>query len=80
MAVTDTSAEAKAVQRAAFARMTREDRALAAMAMAETVKQVALAGIRRRHPYYDDAAVHRAWFILLHGPELAAKVLGPSTT
>ncbi len=77
MAVSDTDIDAKAVQRAALARLTPGERMQAAMAMADEVKEVTLAGIRLRNPDYDDAAVHRAWMVILHGAELTNKILGP---
>lgn len=50
---------------------------LAAMAMADEVKQITLAGIRMRHPEFDEEAVHRAWFAILHGPDMTTEILGP---
>lgn len=54
------------------------DRMLAAMAMADEVKQITLAGIRMRNPEFDERAVHRAWFTILHGTEPTAEILGPT--
>ena len=50
---------------------------MAAMAMADEVKLVTLAGIRMRNPKFDEKAVHRAWFTILHGPEMTTEILGP---
>ena len=75
--VHDTGPGAKTVQRAALASMTTGDRMLAAMAMADDVKQITLAGIRMRNPDFDEKAVHRAWFTILHGPEMTIEILGP---
>ncbi len=76
MALDDTPAEAAAVQRAVFARMTPGQRALVAMAMADEVKEVTKVGIRMRNPSYDEASVHRQWFAILHGHQLADQLLG----
>jgi len=59
--------------------MSPGDRMLAAMAMADEVKQITLAGIRMRNPELDEDAVHRAWFTILHGPDMTTEVLGPAT-
>ena len=52
---------------------------LAAMAMADEVKQITLAGIRMRNPEFDEKAVHRAWFTILHGPDMTTEILGPKS-
>lgn len=52
---------------------------LAAMAMGDAVKQVTIAGIRMRNPEFDEEAVHRAWFTILHGPDMTVEILGPAT-
>ena len=77
MSISGKSNDAKAVQQAAFAAMTPGDRMLAAMEMADEVKEITLAGIRMRHPDFDDKAVHREWLTILHGPELTEKLLDP---
>jgi hypothetical protein len=71
----DTTAEALRVQRAVFARMSGSERVEAAMEMAETAKEVAMAGIRSRNPSFNDRQVFRAWFVTLHGEDLAAQLL-----
>ena len=45
-----------------------------------TVRILAVAGLRRRHPDADDAEIHRRLADLLLGPELAAEVYGPLAT
>jgi hypothetical protein len=76
--VHDTSAHAKAVQRAALAKMEPGDRMLAAMAMADEVKQITVTGIRMRNPELDEEAVYRAWFTILHGTDMTTEILGPA--
>jgi len=46
----DTSAEAAAVQRDIFRRMTTEERLGLALEMSESMREVALAGLRSRRP------------------------------
>lgn len=72
----DTTPDARAVQQAVIASMTGAQRIEAAIQMSETAKDIAIAGIRARNPEYDETAVKRAWFILLHGEELTDLVLG----
>lgn len=76
----DMTTDASAVQRAVFAGMTGGERVAAAMEMSESAKQVALAGIRSRHPEFDELQVKRAWFVRLHGEPLTEAILGPCTT
>lgn len=73
----DKTSDARVVQRRVIAKMTGAERVEAAMEMSETAKQIALDGIRSRHPEYNDLQVKRAWFVMLHGEELTEAVLGP---
>jgi hypothetical protein len=63
----DTSTIALERQRAAFRRMTPEQRVAAAAEMSDEIRAVTEAGIRHRHPSFTDAEVREA---------LAAIVLG----
>jgi hypothetical protein len=71
--VDDTSPEAAAVQRAIWERMGPEGRLRLALRMSEDVRALAAAGIRHRHPDYDDGDVRWALFRLVHGDELFRK-------
>lgn len=73
---TDTTELAARIQRDVYARMSGAQRVEAAMEMAETAKEVALAGIRSRNPQLDEQQVFREWFVILHGEQLAASLLG----
>lgn len=55
----DTTAEAKAVQRAAWRAMTPEARVEIAARMSEAMMEVTRAGIRDRHPAFDEDEVTR---------------------
>ena len=67
----DTSPEADAVQVDAYRRMGGAGRTQVMFRLCETARQAAEAGIRQRHPEYDDAHVRRAFFRLLYGEDLA---------
>lgn len=73
----DTSPEAEAV----LLRLWRETPGWRKWAMAEqlnrTARELALAGLRRRHPDASPALLRRHLADLLLGPELAAQVYGP---
>lgn len=67
----DTSDEARAVYVASYQSLSGAERVERSMAMAEEVKQVALAGIAHRHPGFSPAEIHREWLRLLHGESVA---------
>lgn len=46
--------------------------------MSEMAKQLALAGVRQRHPEADEAEVRRRLADIMLGPELARQALGPA--
>jgi hypothetical protein len=66
----DTTTEATAVQTAIYRRMTGAQRTLLAAEMSEAARSITLAGIRRRHPEYDDGQARYALFRLLLGDAL----------
>lgn len=66
----DTSPDAHAAQLAAWRRMGPEKRLLLAMQMSDEIRQVALAGIRHRHPDYSEADARFALFRQGLGHEL----------
>lgn len=66
----DTSPEAAAVLRARLLAMTPGRRLEQGAALCRLSRQVMRAGIRKRHPDYDDARVEMALARLLWGDEL----------
>jgi len=54
MLISDTSKEAAEVQLSIFRRMTTEQRFLMALEMSESMRNVALAGLRSRRPELND--------------------------
>ena len=70
MATSDTSVEASAVQLEAYRRMSPEARLRVGLELTEISRQLLVAGIRRRHPDYDDADVRLAFLRLWLGPDL----------
>jgi len=69
----DTSSEADAVQLEAYRRMGGAGRGQVMFRLNELVREAAKAGIRRRHPDYDDEDVLRALARLLYGEELVCQ-------
>lgn len=72
----DTSPEAAEVQAAILRRMSPGERLALAFEMSEEVRQLALSGLRARHPGWDDARLHDALLELMLGPDLATRVIG----
>lgn len=68
---TDTTAEAAKVYMAGLTSLTGSERLERAIAMAEDVKEVTLAGIAHRNPGLSKAEVHREWLRILHGNAIA---------
>ena len=79
----DTSPDAARVQAAIYRRMTPAQRCELAARMSAEVRAIALAGIRRRHPDYDEQQARFALFRLVRGDEMfrrawaTAAVLAP---
>jgi hypothetical protein len=62
--------EALAMQIAAYRRMGAEARVELAARMSDEVREIALAGIRSRHPEYSEDEARDALHRLLYGDEL----------
>ena len=71
MSVSDTTVDAAKVYVAAYAALSGGARVERSIEMADEVRQVTLAGIRRRNPQFSDDEVHREWLRILHGDVLA---------
>jgi hypothetical protein len=69
----DTTADARDVQREAYRRLGGVGRMAILFRLTALVRETALAGIRSRHPEYDDAQVQMAWRRLALGDDLARK-------
>jgi predicted ArsR family transcriptional regulator len=69
----DTSTDADAVQVEAYRRMGGTGRVQVMFRLTEMTRRTTEAGIRRRHPDYDDARVMLALARLLHGDELVRR-------
>jgi DUF1365 family protein len=63
----DTSPEAAAFQEAIFRRMTPERRLRLALEMSESMRDIALAGLRSRRPELSDAELFRELIRLMYG-------------
>ena len=71
---TDTTPKAWNAQRAICQRMGGRARVEIMFRLNETVRRLAIAGIRARHPDYDDGRVQRAYARLVFGDALAAAI------
>ena len=70
----DTSAAARRVQIQTLRRLDGPTRLRMALHMSDDSRDVALAGIRHRHPDWTDEDVHRELLRVLLGRDLAATV------
>lgn len=70
----DTSIEAATVQLEAWRRLGPEGRVELAARLSDEVRQVALAGIRHRHPEYSEGMAFRALLRLVLGDALVREV------
>ncbi len=78
--ISDTRPEIAALQRSLL-RKAGPARKLALLGqMNQTVKTLALSGLRSRYPDDSPAMLHRRLADLLLGPELACRVYGPVVT
>jgi hypothetical protein len=57
--------------------MTPQRRVEVALTLSEEVRQVAIDGIRNRHPAMSPAKVHEEWLRLLYGSRLARVLAAP---
>jgi hypothetical protein len=69
----DTTPEAARVQREIFRRMSPSQRLHQACEMSDSLQQIVAAGVRSRHPDYDDNQVRLAVIRLTLGDELFHK-------
>lgn len=69
----DTTPEAHEVQIEVFRRMTPEMRGARAVEMSEQARAITLAGIRQRHPEYDEQTARYGLFRILVGDDLFKK-------
>ena len=69
----DPSPEADAFQVEVYRQMGGTERAQVMFRLGEMARQTAAAGIRSRHPDYDDDQVLLAWARLVYGDELVQR-------
>lgn len=70
----DTSEDADRVQRDAYRRMGGRGRSQVMFRLTEMARRNARAGIRERHPDYDEATLHRAFCRLVVGDDLTRAI------
>ena len=73
-AMRDTTPDGAAVYYAALRRMRPEDRVLRALELSDQMRAVLQAGVRHRHPDYDESAIRLATIRLWLGEELFREV------
>ncbi|MBI5495854.1 MAG: hypothetical protein HY904_12590 [Deltaproteobacteria bacterium] len=74
----DTTPDAARFQAALYDAMDPAARVAVAAAMSDDAREVTMNGIRTRHPEYTDIEVQHALFVILHGPQVVARVWGGS--
>lgn len=74
----DTTESAWEKVREIHARLGAEGRVEAAFAASELVREAALAGLRMRHPAWDERHLHAALLERFYGPDLAVRALAAS--
>jgi hypothetical protein len=65
--ISDTTPKAQIRQQEIFARMTGEERVCAAMALSDQMRDIALRGLRNRHPELADKALMELFIKEVHG-------------
>jgi hypothetical protein len=70
----DTTADAYRAQIEAYRRMGGSGRAAVAFRLNDLARQTAMAGIRARHPDYDDERLRLAYARLVLGDDVTRKV------
>lgn len=67
MIPSDTNPEAAAIQQEIFRRMTTPERLLLALEMSESMRNVAMAGLRSRQPELSEKELSRELIRIMHG-------------
>jgi hypothetical protein len=70
----DTDAVSHSVQLEIYRRLGPTGRSQAAFRLMALAREIAVAGIRSRHPHYDEQQVRQALLRLRHGDEAALRV------
>lgn len=65
--ISDTTSEAEARQLETFRRMTGEERLRVAMNLSDEMRDIALAGIRNRHPEATEEEIQKLFYKEVHG-------------
>ncbi len=75
--VSDTGPRAAAIQTEIYRRMTPEQRIAQALALCDSARRMAIAGIRDRNSAATDRERFRILVDLVLGPDLARRAYGP---
>ena len=71
--IRDTTPEARKRQNAIFERLSGEEKVRLAMAFSDTVRDIAWAGFRRRHPSVSEEMLRTLFLQEVHGMELPGR-------
>jgi len=71
--ISDTTPKAQIRQQEIFARMTGDERVCAAMALSDQMRDIALAGLRNRHPQWGEKEIMEFFIKEIHGIEIKRK-------
>ena len=69
----DTTAEAQAVQDAAYRRMTPAEKLRGVLSLSHAMRKIARRGVAMRHPELDEEGISRQLVKELYGIELPAR-------
>ena len=65
--ISDTTPEAEAHQRQIFQRMSGEERLLVSMALSDQMRDIALAGLKSKHPQATEDEIRDLFIKIVHG-------------
>lgn len=65
--ISDTTPAAESYQHQIFARMTGDERVCAAMALSDQIRDIALAGLKKRYPNLGELALLELFIQEVHG-------------
>ncbi|MBI4764401.1 MAG: hypothetical protein HY787_07335 [Deltaproteobacteria bacterium] len=68
--ISDTSPEADARQLETFRRMSGEERMMAAMKLSDVIRDIALAGLKNRHPNSSEEELRILFYREMHQVEI----------
>lgn len=65
--ISDTTSEAEAFQRKIINRMSGKERLWISMSLSDQMRDIAFAGLKRRHPQAGEEEIHALFYREIHG-------------